>query len=75
METAIKERINKAKESCQRRRWISTELTQSEEEKFRAYLKANGYTFETSGCGNLVHFEVYADFEETQKANAFLDTL
>ena len=58
------------------RTWKSVEIIQGNgAEKFRQFLKANGYTYEPSACFNYIHFEVYCDKEETATINNFLTDL
>lgn len=56
-------------------RYVNVEINENEAEKFRNFLKANNYKFETSSCYNLVHFEVYADDNGIRKADKFLESL
>lgn len=55
--------------------WKNVELTNEEADKFRLFLHDNGICFESSGCFNIVHFEVNCNADETHRINAFLDTL
>ena len=57
------------------RKWLNTELTKSEWEKTRVFLKENAIRYEASGCGSMVHIEIYANAEETDMINSFLDVL
>ncbi len=58
------------------RTWKSVEIIAGDgAEKFRAFLKANGYTYEPSACFNYIHFEVYCDKTETLAINDFLYNL
>lgn len=58
------------------RTWKSVEIIQGNgAEKFRRFLKENGYTYEPSACFNYIHFEVYCDKEETIAINNFLTDL
>ena len=43
--------------------------------ELKQFLHDNKFTFETSGNGNLVHFEILASPEQAQAINNFLDTL
>lgn len=55
------------------RTWKSVEIINGDgAEKFRTFLKVNGIKYEPSACFNYVHFEVYCNKEETNKANDFL---
>lgn len=56
------------------RTWKSVEIKCGDRaEKFRHFLKANGYRYEPSGCWNYIHFEIYCNKTETEKINRFLD--
>lgn len=57
------------------RKWLSTELTKSEWEKTRAFLKENAIRYEASGCGSMVHIEMYVSTKEADIINSFLDAL
>lgn len=57
------------------RKWVNTELTQDEYDKFRNFLKKKGYKYETSGAGDMVHIEAYLNEAEIKEADKFLDTL
>lgn len=57
------------------RKWLSTELTKSEWEKTRVFLKENAIKYEASGCSSNVHIEMYVNAEETDMINDFLDAL
>lgn len=53
----------------------NVELSKGEAEELKVFLKNNKIKFETSGVGDLVHFEVLVDSIEENKVNNFLDTL
>ena len=56
--------------------WKSVEIIKGEgAEKFRTFLKENGYQYEPSACFNYIHFEIYCNKEETLKINDFLYNL
>lgn len=58
------------------RSWKSVEIIKGPgAEKFREFLKVNGYTYEPSACFNYIHFEVCCDKEETIRINNFLHDL
>lgn len=57
------------------RRWMNVELTPEDADKNREFLRENKIKFESSGCYNLVHFEVYVNEEELELCDAFLATL
>jgi hypothetical protein len=56
-------------------KWYNVELTQNESNLFKAFLMRNKIKFESSGCYNLVHFEVYASKEQANMLNTFLETI
>lgn len=39
----------------------------------RAYLKENQYRFETSGCYDKTHFEIWCNQDETDTINDWID--
>lgn len=53
--------------------WVSTELCGSDAERFSRHLAQNGFTFETSGCYNLVHFEIKVTPKQADELNAWID--
>ena len=55
-----------------KRRWMNVELEKETAERFGDFLKVNGYKYESSGCFNLVHFEVYVNDEEVKACNEWL---
>lgn len=55
-----------------KRNWMNVELERETAERFGAFLKANGYKYESSGCFNLVHFEVYVDDEQVKACDEWL---
>lgn len=58
------------------RKWVSTELKNGEEIKFRNYLRDMHISFETSEVGyGYIHFECLMNEEEMNKANEYIDTL
>lgn len=57
------------------RKWLNCELSKMEWEKARVFLKNNNIRYEASGCGSLVHIEVFVNSGEIQAVNNFLDTL
>lgn len=55
------------------RTWKNVEIIAGNgAEKFRAFLKENGYRYEPSSCFNYIHFEIYCNKEETLDINDFL---
>ena len=57
------------------KRWLSTELPKDMAWKFKVWLRDNGIKFEPSEAGNLIHFEVFMDRDEAQRANDFIDSI
>ena len=57
------------------KKWYSCELNQADWVKFRSFLKENSIKYEASGCGSLVHIEVYADPREFEMSERFLYNL
>ena len=57
------------------RTWKNVELEKPVYEEFRKFLKANEIKYEPSGCGRLVHVEVFANEAETKTLNRILETL
>lgn len=53
----------------------NVELSKDDSNKLRAFLVENKIKFETSGVGDLVHFEILVNSIEEKKINNFLDTL
>ena len=63
------------KASSDGRKWVNTELTQNEWSQLRPYLIKNGYKFEPSGAGDMVHIECYLNDAEINKVDKFIDTI
>lgn len=63
------------KASSEGRKWVNTELTQNEWSQLRPYLIKNGYKFEPSGAGDMVHIECYLNDAEINKVDKFIDTI
>ena len=57
------------------KKWLNVELNNIDSAVFRRALIEKRIKFETSGCGNLTHFEVYADSDEARELNGILETL
>lgn len=53
----------------------NVELSKSDAEQLKIFLKNNKIKFEASGAENLVHFEILVNKFEEKKINEFLDTL
>ena len=56
-------------------KWYNIELTKVISGELKYFLLENNITFETSGCGSLTHFEIYASQTQAAMINSFLDTL
>lgn len=56
-------------------KYVSTELSHTDANKFAEFLHKAGIYYEASECGNLIHFEVEANKNEMEVCNDFLDTL
>jgi hypothetical protein len=54
-------------------KYYNVELTQAEAADLKQFLLAAGITFETSGCYDLVHFEIYASQKQAIMINSFLE--
>jgi hypothetical protein len=54
-------------------KYYNIELTQTEAADLKKFLRFAGIDFETSGCYNLVHFEIYASKEQAAVINSFLE--
>lgn len=54
-------------------KWRSIELNGRDAVKFKEHLYKTNLKFETSGCFELVHFEVLATSEEADELNSYLD--
>ena len=53
----------------------NTKETIKRAEKFKDFLHNNGFYFEPSACGNMVHFEIKAAETDLKKLNAALDKI
>lgn len=54
------------------RRWMNVELDRETAPKFAGFLVMQGYKFESSGCYNLVHFEIYVNDVERDICDEWL---
>lgn len=54
-------------------KWWNIDLSESDSIKFRQYLLDNNYKFETSGCFELVHFEIFLTADEAAEVDKWLD--
>lgn len=57
------------------KKYRSTEVSVVEAGALRIFLKENDIEYESSQCGELIHFEILCDDDETQAINDFIDTL
>ena len=57
------------------KKWFSMELTRIEWAGIRPILKELGCSYETSGCGMLVHVEVYCTDDVAAAIDAAIDRL
>lgn len=57
------------------RNWKSVNLTKEDTDLFRNFLIDNEIRFETSGNGNLVHFEVLVNSTEQAVCDNFLSNI
>lgn len=57
------------------RNWYNVELAKDSAGKFKEFLRDYHIKFESSECGNLIHFEVFCNRLEMETANKFLDGL
>lgn len=55
--------------------WKSTELCYDEAQKLKSFLNQAKIKYESSGCYNLIHFEIFANDFEAELVNCFIDTL
>lgn len=65
----------KIMESSDNRRWLNTEVSQTEYKKLKAFLVQNGIKHEASGAYNLVHVEIYCNDSEREMIDKFIDAL
>lgn len=56
-------------------KWYNIELTKVISGELKCFLHERNIVFETSGCGDLVHFEIYASKNQATMIDLFLDTL
>lgn len=56
------------------RQYYNIELSQKDAEKLQQHLYDENIHFESSGCFELVHFEITLDFEELHQLNNWLDS-
>lgn len=68
-------RLMKTERAGMQRGWKSVNLTKEDSGLFRNFLIDNGVRFETSGNGNLVHFEVFVNNAEQALCDRFLSNI
>lgn len=73
--SAAAKRRAKAIKASNGRKWVNTELSKSEWEQLRKYLKEKGYKYESSQAGDDIHVECYLNDAEIEEVDAFIDTL
>lgn len=56
-------------------KYYNIELSPLASVDLKLFLHAAGITFETSGAGDLVHFEILASQDQKIMINSFIDTL
>ena len=54
------------------RKWKSVEVTREIADRLRRFLNVKGIRHETSGCYNLIHFQIFVNETETAKIKRFL---
>lgn len=57
------------------KKWYSVQLNSEEAKTVRWFLKKNNIKFETSGCGSLVHFEIYCTEEDAKIIDEYIDNI
>lgn len=57
------------------RRWLWINLDPLKADAYKVFLKAHRIKFETSGYGNLIHFECHVSWDEYDACDEFLKTL
>ena len=56
-------------------KYYNIELIKEDAEILKEYLHTNKIYFETSGCGNLIHFEIKLNKSQYENASSFINTL
>ena len=57
------------------KKWFNVELEKTEAERLKMFLRGYGAKYETSGCFNLIHFEILCDLYDLNVINWFLADL
>lgn len=57
------------------KKWLNVELTVGNTVAFTEFLRNNNIKYETSGCYNLIHIEVYVNENERDMCDTFLEKL
>ena len=56
-------------------KYYNIELIKEDAEILKEYLHTNKIYFETSGCGNLIHFEIKLNRTQYENASNFINIL
>lgn len=56
-------------------KYYNIELIKEDADLLKKYLHTNKIYFESSGCGNLIHFEIKLNKIQYENANNFISTL
>ena len=61
------------------RKWYNIELNNGKGNEFKEFLKNvdfnEGFKYECSSCGELIHFELYLEEQEVTTCNMILDLM
>lgn len=61
------------------RKWYNIELDSNKGKEFNELLKKvdfnEGFKYEVSSCGDLIHFELYLEEQEVMTCNMMLDLM
>lgn len=57
------------------KKWVNVELNKKDADIFRVELLNRRIKYDTSGCWDLVHFEVLADEKEIEELNGILEKM
>lgn len=57
------------------KRWMCCEVSRTDWEKLRIFLKKNGIKYEPSECYTRIHVEVFVNNLERDMIDQFIDTL
>ena len=56
-------------------KWYNVELNQKESILLKSFLNDNFVQYESSGCGDMVHFEIYTSPEIAAAIDCFMDNM